>query len=61
VLDASDYDEIHVGVGKYMLSLIEGFEKLVKKKTKVTYASSAGLGAKLKSLNQWFESQNRHA
>ena len=59
VLSEQKYDEIYVNVGKTMLQLIEGFEQIVPKTTKITYAEGKGIGPKVAHMKSWMELQMR--
>jgi hypothetical protein len=56
VLSKRSYAEIYVNLGKDMLKLIEGFEKLVPQTTKITYAQGPGIGPKMAHMKKWLES-----
>ncbi|MEM3551982.1 MAG: hypothetical protein QXV01_12940, partial [Candidatus Bathyarchaeia archaeon] len=49
-------NEIYINVGKNMLKIIEGFEKLVPNDTKVIYAQGCGIGPKMAHMKKWLES-----
>jgi hypothetical protein len=51
------YDEIYVNVGKAMFQLIEGFEGIVPKTTKITCAQGRGIGPKVAHMKNWMELQ----
>lgn len=59
ILSKQEYDEIYVNVGKTMLQLIEGFEQIVPKPTKITYAEGRGIGPKVAHMKNWIEQQIR--
>jgi hypothetical protein len=49
------YDEIFVNVGKELLKIIEGFEAMLPKTTRVTYARGRGIGPKMAHMRDWIE------
>ena len=57
LLSKQRYDEIYINVGKTMLQLIEGFEQIVPKTTKITYAQGGGIGPKMAHMKNWVELQ----
>lgn len=57
LLSKRKYDEIYINVGKTMLQLIEGFEQIVPKTTKITYAQGRGIGPKVAHMKNWMELQ----
>jgi hypothetical protein len=56
-LSKRNYTEIYVNVGKNMLKLIEGFEKIVPQTITVTYAQGPGIGPKMTHMKSWIESR----
>jgi len=58
-LSKQKYDEIYVNVGRKMLKLMEGFEQLTPKTTKIIYAQGAGIGPKVAHMKNWIELQLR--
>ena len=57
LLSKQKYDEIYINVGKTMLQLIEGFEQIVPKTAKITYAQGRGLGPKVAKMKNRMELQ----
>jgi hypothetical protein len=57
LLSKRKYDEIYINIGKTMLRLIEGFEQIVPKRTKITYAEGTGIGPKVAHMKNWMELQ----
>jgi len=58
ILSEQKYDEIYINVGKEMLQLIEGFERIVKKTTMhITRAQGRGIGPKVAHMKKWMERQ----
>jgi hypothetical protein len=56
ILARQQYDEIYVNVGKNMLRIIDGFEKMAPRRTRITYAEGPGIGPKLTHMKKWIES-----
>jgi len=56
-LSKRKYTEIYVNIGKNMLKLIEGFEKIVPQTTNITYAQGPGIGPKMAHMKNWIESR----
>ena len=55
LLQRRKYDEIYVNVGKNLLKIIEGFDKVVPRSTKITYAEGSGIGPKMAHMKKWIE------
>jgi len=56
LLATRQYDEIYVNLGKGMLKIIEGLDKIVPQRTKITYAYGSGIGPKMAHMKNWIES-----
>jgi hypothetical protein len=57
LLSKGEYDEVYVNVGKEMLQLMEGFEHVIPRTTKLTYARGRGIGPKIAHMKNWMEEQ----
>jgi len=57
LLSKQKYDEIYINVGKTMFQLMEDFEQIVPKTTKITYAQGRGVGPKISHMKNWMELQ----
>lgn len=53
ILNRTDYDEIYVNVGAYLLKLIEGFDKFVSSSVTIVYSKGKGLGPKMADMKEW--------
>ena len=51
------YDEIYVNLGRDMLKIIEGFDKIVPQTIRITYSKGRGVGPKLRHMKDWIELQ----
>ena len=49
------YDEIYVNLGKNMLKIVEGFDKVVPRTTKITYSQGRGIGPKMSHMKEWID------
>ncbi len=50
-MERGNYSEVYVNVGKEFMSLIHGFEELVK--SRLIWASGRGLGPKARHMKNW--------
>lgn len=57
LLSRRKYEEIYINVGRMMLKLAEGFDELVPRTTKITYAQGRGIGPKVAHMKNWMELQ----
>jgi len=57
LLKKKHYEEIYVNVGRSLLKVIEGFDKIVPSAIKITYAQGPGIGPKMTHMKNWIESQ----
>lgn len=56
LLKKKQYGEIYVNVGKNMLKIMKGFDKIVPQTIKITYAQGPGIGPKMAHMKNWIES-----
>lgn len=57
LLSGRKYVEIYINVGKTMQQLMEGFEQIVPKTTKIIFAQGRGIGPKVAHMKKWLELQ----
>ncbi|MGB7902341.1 MAG: hypothetical protein WCG09_07880 [Halobacteriota archaeon] len=53
LLEKNDYEEVYLNLGTELSKIIEGFELMLPKTTRVIYAQGKGMGPKMAHMKRW--------